>query len=81
MAHITFVHGICNKPPLEILLDIWERGLRTDDGLELGPRGVTTQMVYWCDVLYALPLTNPAAYEPTAASVRAGPARPLRAMA
>ena len=77
MAHITFVHGICNKPPLEILLDIWERGLRTGDGLDLGARGVTTHMVYWCDVLYALPLTDPAEYENTSADTGLEPVDPV----
>jgi hypothetical protein len=77
VAHITFVHGICNKPPLEILLDIWERRLRADEGLDLGACGVTTQMVYWCDVLYALPLTDPAEYENTSADTGVEPVDPV----
>jgi hypothetical protein len=77
VAHITFVHGICNKPPLEILLDIWERGLRTHGGLDLGARGVTTAMVYWCDVLYTLPLSEPAEYENTSADTGLEPVDPV----
>jgi hypothetical protein len=77
VAHITFVHGICNKPPLEILLDIWERGLRTGDGLDLGANGVTTAMVYWADVLYDLPLTDPAEYEATCAETGIEPVDPV----
>ena len=26
MPHITFIHGIANKPPKELLLDLWIRG-------------------------------------------------------
>lgn len=61
MAHITFVHGIANKPPHEQLLDLWRRTLATADGLDLGAEGVTATMVYWADVLYESPLPDGAA--------------------
>jgi hypothetical protein len=77
VSHLTLVHGMCNKPPLEILLDIWERALRADGGLDLAARGVTTTMVYWCDVLYDLPLTDPAEYENTSADTGLEPVDPV----
>jgi hypothetical protein len=55
MAHVTFIHGIANKPAPEVLTGIWERALADDDGLDLGAEGVTTSMVYWADVLYPEP--------------------------
>jgi hypothetical protein len=61
MPHITFIHGISNKPTAEKLLDIWCRALAqdslgNDDGIDLGAAGVTYSMVYWADVLYDKPL-------------------------
>lgn len=53
MAHVTFIHGIGNKPPGDLLLDGWERTLAHGDGIDLGTRGITSRMVYWADVLYA----------------------------
>jgi len=55
VAHVTFVHGIGNKPPEDELLGIWERALAYDDGLDLGTKGITATMVYWADVLYPEP--------------------------
>jgi hypothetical protein len=56
MAHITFVHGILNKPPKDALLNIWNDALASGDtGIDLGANGVSTSMVYWADVLYAQP--------------------------
>jgi hypothetical protein len=55
MPHVTFVHGIGNKPPADQLLGIWERSLAYDGGFDLGTRGVTSTMVYWADVMYPEP--------------------------
>lgn len=55
MPHVTFVHGIGNKPPHDRLLGIWERALAYGGGLDLGTRGVTSTMVYWADVMYPEP--------------------------
>jgi len=63
MPHVTFIHGIANKPPSEQLLDLWLRGLADGTGLDLGAEGVTSSMVYWADVMYAEPLAEGAAEE------------------
>ena len=67
MAHVTFIHGIANKPPAEDLLRIWRDGLARevdgDLGLDLGAEGVTSHLVYWADVLYAEPDRDVAGYE------------------
>ena len=56
MAHVTFIHGILNKPPEEQLLGRWLRALvQNGDGLDLDTEGVSYEMVYWADVLYAEP--------------------------
>jgi hypothetical protein len=59
MPHVTFIHGILNKPPKEALLNIWNGALAAlvggDSGIDLGANGVSTSMVYWADVLYAQP--------------------------
>jgi predicted alpha/beta hydrolase family esterase len=52
MAHVTFIHGIGNKPAPDILLDSWERSLADDGGVDLASLGITSSMVYWADVLY-----------------------------
>lgn len=61
MAHVTFVHGIANKPAPDRLSEGWLRTLSAA-GLDLGGQGVTSRMVYWADILYASP-------EPTAATI------------
>jgi hypothetical protein len=57
MPHITFIHGLANKPPQDVLLRSWLDSLlgRDRDGLDLKSAGVTTEMVYWADVLYDKP--------------------------
>jgi hypothetical protein len=52
---VTFIHGIGNKLPPDPLLDAWERSLAVDDGVDLGTLGITSEMVYWADVLYPEP--------------------------
>lgn len=57
MPHVTFVHGIGNKPPAEQLRGIW-RGALAANGLDLDARGVSSSMVYWADLLNAKPLAE-----------------------
>ena len=56
MPHVTFVHGIANKPSNDVLLRIWRDSLARDGGLDLGAEGVTSEMVYWADVMYEAPV-------------------------
>lgn len=66
MPHVTFIHGLANKPEADTLHRIWTRSLaKGSGGLDLNDEGVTTSMVYWADVLYAGPDTNVADYEST----------------
>lgn len=60
MAHVTFIHGIANKPARDVLLEQWRVALLDDDGVDLDAMGVTTSMVYWADLLYAEPLSEAA---------------------
>jgi pimeloyl-ACP methyl ester carboxylesterase len=55
MPHVTFIHGIGNKPAPEDLLNDWRVALVDDGGLDLDTMGVTSSMVYWADLLYASP--------------------------
>jgi hypothetical protein len=57
MPHVTFVHGIGNKPPAEQLRGIW-RGALAANGFDLDARGVSSSMVYWADLLNAKPLAE-----------------------
>lgn len=54
MAHVTFIHGIANKPPTDELQRIWRESLAAG-GLDLDTEGVTSSMIYWADVLYPAP--------------------------
>lgn len=77
MAHVTFIHGISNKPPREELERIWVRALANAvEPLSLGDSGVTTSMVYWADLLYEKSIEDTSSFESrlenTAASVDAG---------
>lgn len=57
MAHLTFIHGISNKPAAEELHRIWRGALlNASSPLDLDAEGVTSEMVYWADVLYAEPM-------------------------
>ncbi len=61
MPHITFIHGIANKPEEKKLKKIWLDALshdllRNDDGIDLGASGISTSMIYWANVLYDEPL-------------------------
>jgi len=65
MPHVTFIHGISNKPAADELLAIWRRALGDggDEPLRLGTLGVTSSLVYWADVLYTEPDPDVAAHE------------------
>ena len=64
MPHVTFIHGIANKPPLDDLLRIWRETLAdAAEPLPLGDRGVSSSMVYWADLLYEKPEEDLSAYE------------------
>jgi predicted alpha/beta hydrolase family esterase len=65
MPHVTFIHGISNKPPQDKLLEIWLATLEGssragDEGIDLGAIGITSSLVYWADVLYDQPLKDQA---------------------
>jgi hypothetical protein len=64
MPHVTFIHGISNKPPAKELGEIWLRAL-TDavEPLSLSDAGVTSSMVYWADLLYEEPIDDVSSYE------------------
>ena len=63
MPHVTFIHGIANKPPADELLEIWRRALADDGGINLSAKGITSSMVYWADVLYAKPAEEEDSHE------------------
>jgi hypothetical protein len=64
MAHVTFIHGMSNKPPADDLLRIWRETLASAaEALPLGDLGVTSSMVYWADLLYEKAEEDLSAYE------------------
>lgn len=67
MPHVTFIHGIGNKPAAQILSRDWLRTLAGYD-LDLDAQGVSTSFVYWADVLYPAPVAAEAGYESAAAA-------------
>lgn len=72
MAHVTFIHGLSNKPEADALHRIWRRALgKGGDGIDLGSAGVSSRMVYWADVLYDKPDPNVAEHE-SVGSIRPG---------
>ena len=72
MVHVTFIHGIANKPPRDVLLRSWIAALGDGDGPELDALGVSSSMVYWANFLYSEPTAAEAAYETAEAMQRAG---------
>jgi len=56
--HITFIHGIANKPAADALLASWIAVLAENRGVDLAALSVSSSMVYWADVLYAEPWTE-----------------------
>jgi len=64
MAHVTFIHGIANKPEPAALLRIWRQALaNAADPLPLGDLGVTSEMVYWADLMYEKPDNDISSHE------------------
>ena len=64
MAHVTFIHGIANKPEPAALIRIWRQALaNAADPLPLGDLGVTSDMVYWADLMYEKPDNDLSSYE------------------
>lgn len=63
MAHVTFIHGIANKPAPDALLKMWRQALAHDGGIALSTQGITSTMVYWADVMYDKPAKDEAAQE------------------
>ena len=63
MPHVTFIHGIANKPKADVLLRIWRDSLAQDEGLDLGTEGISSSMVYWADVMYDAPKEEMAEHE------------------
>lgn len=72
MAHVTFIHGISNKPDPATLLEQWRVALLDDDGIDLAALGVSSSMVYWADVLYSQPAPTGAAQESNALELEQG---------
>jgi len=63
MPHVTFIHGIANKPEEKKLKKIWlealaQDPLNNDDAIDLGALGITSSMIYWADVLYDKPMED-----------------------
>jgi len=72
MPHVTFIHGIANKPKADELRRIWCDALEAAaEPLSLGNEGVSTSMVYWADLMYGDPITDTSNFESTAANADA----------
>ena len=60
-THVTFIHGLANKPPTADLRRLWLEALRFDRpdnrGFDLEADGVTESFVYWADLFYEKPLS------------------------
>jgi hypothetical protein len=64
MPHVTFIHGIANKPSADDLLGIWCRTLaEAAEPMPLSDLGVTSSLVYWADLMYESPDQDLAAHE------------------
>jgi hypothetical protein len=64
VPHVTFIHGISNKPPAADLLRIWRQTLAgAATPLPLGDLGITSSLVYWADLLYDPPDSDLVAHE------------------
>lgn len=65
-VHVTFVHGLANKPPKDDLRRIWLDALaepfKGGAGFDLEAEGVTVSFVYWADLFHDEPLSA-AGYE------------------
>jgi hypothetical protein len=69
VPHVTFIHGIGNKPDAQALRRHWLRTLAGYD-LDLNAQGVSTSLVYWADLLYPAPapVSAEAGYESATAA-------------
>lgn len=76
MPHVTFIHGIANKPAPDVLLRLWRQSLARGDGLDLGAEGVTSSMVYWADVMYPAPKAEMAEHESNDSIIQRADAAP-----
>jgi len=64
VPHVTFIHGIANKPSPADLLRLWQEALASaSEPVPLGDLGVTSSMVYWADLLYDAPDPDLSSYE------------------
>jgi len=64
MPHVTFIHGIANKPPADDLLRIYREAVANgSQPMPLGDLGVSSSLVYWADLLYENPEDDLSAYE------------------
>lgn len=64
MPHVTFIHGIANKPPADDLLRIYRDAVAGgSEPVPLGDLGVSSSLVYWADLLYEKPEDDLSAYE------------------
>ena len=65
-VHVTFIHGLANKPPPDELRRVWLEALATqrpdDPGFDLAAVNVSSSFVYWADLFYSSPLP-PGEYE------------------
>lgn len=65
-VHVTFIHGLANKPPAEHLRRIWLEALAVevegDEGFSLTDVGVAASFVYWADLFNDEPIP-PGEYE------------------
>jgi hypothetical protein len=84
MPHVTFIHGIANKPAEKELIAIWVRTLaEAAEPLPLSDLGVTSSLVYWADLMYEKPDPDVAAHEgvlentPQAIDASGGAAMPV----
>lgn len=59
-VHVTFIHGLANKPAPNELARIWLSALAApvngDPGFDLGAVGVSSSFVYWADLFYDHPI-------------------------
>lgn len=59
-THVTFIHGLANKPAKKELERIWLSALAApvngDPGFDLGAVGVSASFVYWSDLFYDNPI-------------------------
>ena len=60
-VHVTFIHGLANKPPEADLRRLWLEALAFDQegnaGFKLDADGVRDGFVYWANLFYKTPLS------------------------